>query len=295
VAWAAGASPLVGLAAAEWRGGASAWTTLKSVLVGDGYGPLVLGCRPARGHLVVANLALAGLSLLNPCWLFAAWGWKGAAGRGAWKPCLLALTVLHGVFWVRYFVPDQATFVLPSLGLLAVWVGLGCGAAPFPKRAVLAMVLAGACGAVALPAVTAHAVRRAGVSRERLLPWRDEARYWLVPWKQREDSAERFAAAVEAQLQAGDVLVADSTAAGALLAARAAGRSGKAWRLVTPWSASSDERLHAWLTGADVRLFVVSPQPGYVPPEVLQGAREFVSEGVLYRALGGAKSAGGRP
>lgn len=53
--------------------------------------------------------------------------------------------------------------------------------------------------------------------RERELPYRDETRYWLVPWKQNERSAARFAR--EALQQAGPdgVIAVDSTAEHCLL------------------------------------------------------------------------------
>ena len=47
-------------------------------------------------------------------------------GKTIFRNALGALTVLHGAFWVRYFVADQATSILPTLGLLAVWAGVGC-------------------------------------------------------------------------------------------------------------------------------------------------------------------------
>ena len=129
------------------------------------------------------------------------------------------------------------------------------------------------------------AARRAGLdlARSRALPFREEPGYWLLPWKQGEDSAERFVSAVGKQLARGDVLFADSTAAGPLMAARQAGVLGREWRLMTPWSGEAEEEWRALLRDEARRVYVVSPVTGYVPGVVLEEAKGFVREGVLHR------------
>ena len=108
-----------------------------------------------------------------------------------------------------------------------------------------------------------------------------------MPWKQNEDSAAHFVAAVDAQLGAGDWLVADATAAGPLLAARAAGGLSDHWRLVTPWSAPAEQTgaLAALARGA--RVFVLSPVKGYAPAWLLTPGLRAVQEGVLWRVVRG--------
>ena len=147
---------------------------LKSVLFGNGYEGQVLG---TGGFVVknwVANMALAGVSIVNPCWLFAGRGILTHEGDGhrQVRRWLLGLTILHGFFWVRYFVPDQATFVLPTLGLLAIWAGLGCAAVCDLRRSYAIMLAVGIMCAVAAPLVLCDAVDRAGLSvrRNRSLP-----------------------------------------------------------------------------------------------------------------------------
>ena len=312
-AWLAGAWLLVWLAVADWRTGGDVLATLKSLLFGTGYEAIVLGREAPVWRQVAANSALAGLSLLSPCWLFAWLGLKGLAEHGTLKKCLFALTLIHVLFWARYFVPDQAAFVLPTLGLLAVWVGIGAKEAligEISKREkrgrqanesrlassvlhrkeiwVVWLLATGVVSAVAGPWLLNEAVRRAGwgVARSRTLPFRDEARYWLLPWKSGERSAARFVEEVNQQVRAGDVLVSDATAAAPLLAAREAGVSRTDWRLITPWSGETDAELRQLAGDAKKRVFVVSPVAGYAPGAVLDGAAEFVREGVLFRVVG---------
>ena len=65
------------------------------------------------------------------------------------------------------------------------------------------------------------AIARTGsdLTRARALPGRNEVAYWAQPWQQHEQSAARFITAVVDQMEHGEWLVADATAAGALLAA----------------------------------------------------------------------------
>ncbi len=258
-------------------------STLASLLFGDGYRQAVVGFRvPAGGRLALANLALAGVSLANPCWLFALRGWRGLSDNRALRWCLLWLTALHLAFWCRYFVPDQATFALPSLGLLAVWAGLGARAHARPRYSWLAAGVA--CAAMVPLLLYCGARGRAdGLAGRRELPFRDEARYWLVPWKMTERSAHEFAVAVASGLTAQSVVVADATSAGPLLTARETGLIKGEWRIVTPWSGESESELEELVLAGGRKIYVVSPLGGYVPAAIKKSADGFVREGVLYR------------
>ena len=285
VAWLTGAYLLVWQVVADWKTGGEFFATLQSLLFGQGYERAVLGLTRPGWRLAATNLALAGVSLLNPCWLFVTLGWSGAKRLGAVRAYLLALTFLHVLFWCRYFVPDQATFILPTLGLLAVWAGIGYEASRVAAKTGLAVLVAGALCALAAPLAVSEVVQRSGVRvpRSRTLPFRNEVRYWLVPWKQNETSANRFVSEVERQLQTGDVLVVDATAAGSLLAAREAGEAGRDWRLLTPWSGETEAVLRTLLQDRKGRVFVVSPVAGYAPQPVLESTNGMERVGVLYR------------
>jgi hypothetical protein len=337
VCWLSGAGLVACQAVQLWLGTGDPLLVLKSVLFGEGYERQVLGTGGFQVKVWAANMGLAAVSFANPCWLLAVRGFLagklpacGAGmnegvtpnaerrtpngevadeGRNDVLNWLRVLTVLHALFWVRYFVPDQATFILPTLGLLAVWVGVGASRAKLgfrseelgvgegslteaqrTQRGPLAGVserwlAIGIACAVVGPLTLSEVIQRTGmtVARGRTLPFRDEMRYWVIPWKQGETTAERFVAEVGKQLKAGDVLLADSTAAAPLMAARAAGRLSTAWRLVTPWSGESDGALRDLALGREARTYVVSPVAGYAPRAVLAAAKGFTREGVLYR------------
>lgn len=283
LAWSAGAVLLWWQVLAYWSVSSCWRSTLASLLFGDGYRQAVMGFRaPAGGRLALVNLALAGVSMANPCWLFALRGWRGLSDQRTLRQCLSWLTAVHVLFWCRYFVPDQATFVLPSLGLLAVWAGLGASTHARPRYLWLAAGMA--CVAV-VPLLLYGGARgrAAGIAGRRVLPFRDEARYWLLPWKMTERSAHAFVVAVDAGLTAEAVVIADATAAGPLLVAREAGIIAGAWRLVTPWSGESESELERLVLAGEGKVYVVSPRDGYVPVAVKRSAVGFTKEGVLYR------------
>ena len=84
------------------------------VLVGN-YGAKVAGLWPSNLTLTAFNLALAAMSFFPPV---ALWWWSRKSGSWDRVPhvaVLVALFALNFLFFIRYFVPDQATFLLPTL------------------------------------------------------------------------------------------------------------------------------------------------------------------------------------
>ena len=284
VFWLAGAALLVGMVARDLGQTRSLSATLKSLLVGARYGATVMGSGGVNLRLAAGNMALAAVSFASPCWLCVVKIGKGAPDRRVFRFVLLALTVIQTLFWIRYFVPDQATFVLPTLGLGAVWLGLG--AARCKVRVVLMGLAIGVMMQVAGPLVLAR-MAQGRIPRARVLPFRDEARYWLVPWKHNERSAQQFVEAVDRQLGAGDLLFGDLTAVNPIVVARAAGMINGKWRLVSEWTGESLEETitvinKTMLDGGSA--YVVSAAPGYTAVVLLDN-HDFEPEGVLWRMI----------
>ncbi|HPC49530.1 MAG TPA: hypothetical protein PL016_05310 [Kiritimatiellia bacterium] len=281
--WLVGAVLLVAMVLHELGAGNSLLATLQSLLVGDRYGAIVLGIGGVDLRLALANLALAGVSFISPCWLFAFASVRQPCCDGKlFRRALLALTAIQAFFWIRYFVPDQATFVVPTLGLAAVWLGMG--AARCQGRSVATLLAIGVCMQILLPPVLAQTTQRFAV-RARLLPFRDEARYWLVPWKHNERSAQQFVEAVDQQLSEGDLLIGDLTAVNPIMAAWAAKTVSSACQLLSEWAGETEAEKLARAEAAlseGRRAYVISPVPGYAPAAILERF-DFVREGVLWR------------
>ena len=173
------------LAFAVWAVAASYWIWAlimrgpADVLVGN-YGAEVAGLLPARWHVAVFNWALAAMSFAPVAMLF-------LFSRRVKKDALLiALFAVHFVFWARYFIISQFTFVLPSL----FFAFLAVAAANVRIRFALAV----AAMELALPVAAYLTLSRVGFpSWYWSHPHRDDAAYFALPWKHNDDSADKCA------------------------------------------------------------------------------------------------------
>jgi len=343
--WIFGALPIVIPIVRYWVASGSLEAVIRSALFGEVFQQKILALDVRNGPLWRANMALASVSFMNPCWLYAVvmplvawWEWRmrgrtsnaerrtqnagvedgenvqlstfnaqrsstGTGGASVRLPenaerrtqnaerrsgaALLALTVLHAFFWVRYLVPDQATFLLPTLGLLAVWAGVGAARVLRERRGWFApsVAVSLACS-VLVPHAVCRTAERLLPPRPRVLPFRDEFAYWAYPWKHNEDSAERFVEAVARErYPEGMVVWADTTAVAPLMAAQAMGRLPASWRWLSYWQNEEDEVIIQRLQTSPDGGYVVSPLRCYVPEVVLEQAQSFERRGVLHRIV----------
>ena len=301
VGWCIGAAPLLFLFGEEWRTTGMFWETVKSLLFGREFEFVVMGTGPIRWGLVLSNFALAGIGFLNPAWLFAIAPLtrkKGANEKDrveghTFRIVLGCLTVLHLLFWIRYFVPDQATFILPTAGLLSVWVGLGVDRLELSRTWGIQYALLSFSFAILVPLVLTKALtlHDFGMNRLRQLPFRQEVSYWILPWKHTENSVRRFVQSVaDMRLGSNDIIVADNTAAAPLQAAEAGGRS-LCGRIISFQDRISPDEMKSLLEEIPNgrKAYIVSPVSGYTPCEevLLSGRYRFRPEGVLYRIVPG--------
>ena len=292
-AYGVGAMPFLALVVQEVLAGKSVGGAWSSALFGAAYARQVLGLSSETVRFAVPNYCLMLVNFVSPCWLLAAMGLWVARGRvvQSFRLCLLALTAIHTVFLLRYFVADQAQFALPTLALLAVWAGIGFARVleyvelrqwrSAPQFILLAgLVIAPAMYWCAWRVVVA---RDLAPHRVRALPFRDEARYWLLPWKCDEHSAQRFADATWAQLEPEAVLYADGSAAGPLLATAAVSHRRAGPQIISFYDPNALDVAHLVAKDPVRPVYVVSPVPGYVPADLLNGNFQFIKTGVLYR------------
>lgn len=197
------------------------------------------------------------------------------------------ITAVHVVFLIRYPRPDMFTFSLPSLTMLAVLAGLGAAVLAKKSPSLRRLTIVGLFLSIAVQPVAYAAgpylARAMGinVSRIRQLPFRDDLRYWLVPWKHNEDSAARFVAAAFRQAAPDGIIIADGTALLPLLFFQNLhqNRRFQSVALVD----SFDPELKSFLRARHDRpIYLVAPGPTYAPPWLLCQA-ENTADGVLYR------------
>jgi len=276
--WCVGCSPILYLLPHEIKvygiGGG-----IKSLLFGYDYAHAVLGTT-FKFKMVLASYALFSINLMNPAWFTALRPlWRE---KGSFSHALRGLLLIHALFFLRYFIPSQALFSTTTLLLLSVWAGLG--ASYLSQRVLLRLSLGSIVCSITVPILLLFAVDTYHLfpNRQRALPFRKEARYWLLPWKHNETSAQQFVDHIGKLLHDTDVLIADPTIAGPLMAAQKAGALSTGWRLITPWSGETDDMLKA-LVGSQQRIFVLSPIAGYTPAVFLNGSFRFEKEDILYR------------
>lgn len=277
----------------------SVTAAVKSALFGEQWFRLVVGSVEPIPALLRVNFGLMAINFVNPLLPLAVVGWlnlKSSVGRlGAFAFGMI--TVIHIVFVSRYFVSDQFTFLLPTLVMIAFAAGIGLRALAARgdrwKRVLLGLCCLSVVSQPFLLAASPAIVWRLGfdTSRDRPLKYRDEARYWLIPWKQKEDSAFRWAyETLEWASRGNGVLLTDSTTLNALLFVQRYWQVGRNVTIVRRGSGIPDfGRDMAGFRRAigDRPLYVLSDSPRYLDARygpLMKSMRVEKSEGdLLYR------------
>lgn len=176
----------IAVSAGAFAVGASYWLYAlftrgpSDVLVGA-YADKVAGFLPSDWKVAVFNMALAALSLAAPAILAIRHGLRR-------EPFFAALFAIHALFFVRYFVPDQAMFLLPTL--FFAFLMLRSEKLSPRETGMLAGLQ------FIIPACAFLIMRQLPQDAERAKrhPHRDDAAYFALPWKFNDDSADRCAA-----------------------------------------------------------------------------------------------------
>lgn len=228
--WIVAASPYLSLVARHGLHSGDWSRTLYSALFGvglggGGYAGEVLNTSVSWPLLKNAVLVLGYNfpSLLLPLALVGML--RRARQRGVlFRNVLLCQTALIAVFVLRYSIRDQYTFFVPLCAILSLWFGLGT------DRLLRWLEARGwrNAGVLALAAVTLFAPLLYGIfprfaeqrgwlrNQMRDIPYRDEYRHFLQPWRNGDDSAARYARAVLQRCPQRGLLMTDLTAGYAL-------------------------------------------------------------------------------
>ena len=167
------------------------WNTLQTALFGR-YVTSVFNLTSFSASFKV-NAVLIALNFVNVLLPLAIVGWMNFRKRigHMLATALGAITLIELIFAIRYNVPDQFTFFLPSLFMIAVAAGIGLWVLVDTSRSWRnAAIIACIVSIIIQPlfyAVMPRLVEASGiaVNRARVLSFRNEVRYWLVPWETR--------------------------------------------------------------------------------------------------------------
>jgi hypothetical protein len=207
------------------------------------------------------------------------------------------MLVLYFVFAFRYTVPDRYAFFMPFYCIVSAIVGLGAYVVSkrMSSKVFVCLVLIFAFLPIpvyaSVPVVAEKMAFNLGTRRE--IPYRNEYRYFLCPWKTGYRGADRFADEALALVENNAIIYADSTVAYVLLYAQQVEQKRRDVKIVSGRDSSEgapvlNENTVAGLMAGSA-LYVVSPVKGYCLPFLLENY-DFVKSGVLWRVVARASN-----
>ena len=218
--WIIGLAPLITVSAIKMNYEPMGFVQLmKDIFVGR-YGDDVFNVAGASKY-AMANAFFASLNFQSLLPLAILLGFVGLIRNikkiSAAEKAIIGLTILHFVFFIRYSVPDQFMFILPSMFLMCLCAHKCLDAFTIKKTLKEKFIILILVFAVIQPLTFSgiyKATKMSGFAqRERTADKRDEARYWIMPWKNDENSAETWAWSIMDLLPGQTVIIADSTTA----------------------------------------------------------------------------------
>jgi hypothetical protein len=216
----------------------------------------------------------------------------------AFRNVVLALLVLFFLFAFRYTVADRYAFFIPFYSVAAIVIGAGAYEirARVPHKATpYAMALCSLLPVLMYAAAPLMAERmHMQIGTRGDIPYRDDYRYFLEPWKTGYDGADRFADEALRGVEPNAIICADTTTVGPLLYVQEVKGVRPDVRVVTGivssrGAPSYNQQLLELLIDAQP-VYVTSVRPGYCPPFILE---KYVpaKAGVLWRVHKPASSA----
>ncbi|HIJ72441.1 MAG TPA: DUF2723 domain-containing protein, partial [Planctomycetes bacterium] len=173
-----------------------------------------------------ALLCLAGLYALG----------RVAPSKG-YRYVLLSLLVMFFLFAFRYTVPDRYAFFLPFYSLVCILIGVGFKwfFAFSARRSLRYMVFVFTLVPVCIYAAAPLAARHAGfvLPVKRTIPYRDDYKWFLRPWKTNCTGPDKFAEAVFNTVEDDAIIYADGTTVYPLLLSQELKGTGQTVRIVS--------------------------------------------------------------
>jgi len=201
VLWLVGSLPYSYLVVDEMIRSGDMVLTLQSALFGTGFAKAVLNVVP-QGHRLLTSTAFVGLNfpnLLLPLAAYGIWRIKSDYIPPLLRTALLAALIIHALFAIRYNVPDQHIFLIPTYLLLTILGGIGFTSLSMQKPTkknrtlfALSWILIGTTPLVyaMVPALARrwNVLGDVGYGK----PYRDDYVYLFSPWSIVEQSAEHM-------------------------------------------------------------------------------------------------------
>ena len=212
--------------------------------------------------------------------------------RRDFRNILLGLTILFFVFAFRYTVYDRYAFFIPFYCTASILVGLGAELLQqrINRRVFVPLVLF-----LSLLPIVVYAAAPMLAEKMQLsigtrgdIPYRDDSRYFLQPWKTGYDGAEQFADETLGSVEDAALVCADATTVAPLLYVQEVKGKRPDVKIVcgnigSKGAPKFDEQAIEELL-KERPVYVVSQKAGYCPAFVLDNY-ELVRAGLLWRVL----------
>jgi hypothetical protein len=268
--------------------------TLESVLFGTSYQDDVLNVRISL-RIIRENICWIALNFPTPnALLFFAglYAVHKLAPARVFANILLALLILFLVFAFRYTVVDRYAFFIPFYCIVSILIGVGAHYFIGLKKHKALTYLIIVFTLLPIPAyvVAPKVAKKLGITsgRGREIPYRDDHKYFLQPWRTGYRGAEKFADEILSSVETDAIVYADSTTAPPLLYAQEVKSRRGDVKMISSIASSQnapefDEQTVAKLL-SERAIYVVCPVSGYCPEFILENY-DFVKAGIVWRVV----------
>jgi hypothetical protein len=292
--WVIGAAPYEYLIINKYIQTGDFTATLASALFGNRWQSNVINIG-LSAKLIKENLIMMAYNFPTPNVIFffaGLYGLKKASPSRAFKNILLALLALFFIFAFRYTVQDRYAFFIPFYCLACILFGVGFDflLRPAGHKTLAYLVLI-----FALLPVPVYIIAPATAEKIQFklptrgdIPYRNDYRWFLRPWRTGRDSPERFVNEIYDTVETGAIIWADTTTVSPLLYGQhVKGKRGDV-KIISSFTSSegspefNEQTIEKLLDERAV--YVVSPTGGYCPDFLLE-RYSFVPSGVIWRVV----------
>ena len=266
--------------------------TLASAVFGRRWQSAVLNTTLSL-RIVKENILYILLNFPTPNILFFPLGclamFKATKNKGL-RNILISLIALFFVFAFRYSVPDRYSFFIPFYCVASIFIGLG---AYFLQEQIKNHVLTIVVLFFGLIPVGVYAVAPMLVDKMQIeigtrndIPYRNDAKYFLQPWKTGYNGAERFADEALELVEENALIYADiTTIAPLLLTQRVKDKRSDVAIISGSFNSKNAPKFNAQNLEQLIKdrpIYVVSRKPGYCPEFVLDNYK-LTRKGILWQ------------
>jgi 4-amino-4-deoxy-L-arabinose transferase-like glycosyltransferase len=292
--WIIGAAPYEYLIINKYIQTGDLAATAASALFGNKWQSAVINTG-LSARLIKENVILLVYNFPTPNVIFffaGLYGLKKLSPSRSFKNILVALSALLFVFAFRYTVHDRYAFFIPFYCLACILIGVGFD---FLIRPTGHKILAYLVLIFALLPIPVYII--APVTAEKMqfklpthgnIPYRNDYRWFLRPWRTGRDSPERFVNEVYGIVETNAIIWADTTTVPPLLYAQHVKDKRGDVKIISSFMSSegspefNEQTIEKLLDERAV--YVVSPTGGYCPVFLFERYR-FVPSGIIWRVV----------